>query len=123
MSCIAAIFRFYSAMVIGTLALIPVAYCFAPLWEFAQTIPAEYRDSVLQTLWLSMVAIVAGWLIDDWLPLAAAPEERQGRPSLLRLQDLAPWLQATSVSECEAASPALSPPLKSLPAPEHGSAN
>lgn len=119
MTWLKALFRFYALAVISTIIFIAIASQIAPLWIYVEAIPNKIAVPALQLAWLSMVAIVVGWLIDDWWPEAADQGKPQVRSFRQRLQDLAPWLQGSSASECADEPPVLSPPLKSLPAPEH----
>lgn len=117
MSWLTALLRVYFLVMIGTLVAIPIGYALNPVLYVVDNTPRELGAPALQLMWYLMIAIVAGWLIEDWLPEAARQENSSRPPLRRRLQDLAPWLRSVEVAEYEAEAPALSPPPKSLPAP------
>lgn len=87
MSWIKALAIIYATGVISALVMIPFAYYLAPLWGWFEALPHSVVSTALQFLWLMGVAIVAGWIVDDWLPLTADQEDNQARPWLLQLPD------------------------------------
>lgn len=105
--------------IIALLLIIPLGYAVGVYFAFMEGIPATIRENALQLIWLCILALVAVEFIEDWLERlrAAARSQPPKPPSLRRLQDLAPWLQAVSVSEDAAVPPALSPPLRSRHSP------
>ena len=98
---IRAIFRLYAWIVIGLLLLMAISYVFAPVAVLLHQLPPMVREAGLQLIWLSMVAIVAGWLVDDFLPLGAAPTPPIPDDSPLQLTDQAPWLEGETIADGE----------------------
>lgn len=110
----------YASIALAALVSIPVGYfVIAPGWHFIHSLPPELMQLFLQIGWMTGFALVAAHIIQDYLQPTAGRSYMRAHPDRLRLADQAPWLQVLEVSEGEAAAPALSPPRKSLPSPEH----
>ncbi len=118
LSVISTIFTIYAYMVVGAMVSLALAYPFAPIWYFIHSLPVDLIKYGLEIAWSLGFTIVATWIIEDYWPRSAARSDNPTRPSRLRLRDLVPWLRTVPIDEDEAEAPALSPPRKSLPAPE-----
>lgn len=112
--------RIYAMSVFGALVSIPIAYVLAPVWYAVHEIPYHIMTFILEASWCFGAVIVLGWLVDDWLPLAADQGQEQGPTWLRRFLDQALSSPMKSAAGYADEPPALSPPRKSLPAPERG---
>lgn len=106
-SFLMAMARIYVCLIIGTVAVVllsdilaPVGHVLAPIgsiidlpFAWLRSLSWETRDSLLQLGWLCMVAIVAAWLIDDWLP-SYPPTSSSAHASDSALADQVPALPA-----------------------------
>lgn len=117
---LATIGKVYLWMVAGAALWLAIAYPISPIVSFIQDMNHELRAAIFHCAWLSMVAIVIGWFIDDLIPLTAHRSSQPRPEEPAQLEDLAPWLQSEPAFEHEDEEPDLLPARKSLPAPERG---
>ena len=112
--------RLYLLTLLSAIVVIPIGYALGPVFYIAETTPRTIIEGLALLIYIPMAIAGLFIIFDHWLPGAPDRSSAPKAPSLLQLQDQAPWLRTLSKSEGDAATPALSPPRKSLPVPGRG---
>lgn len=107
----------------GFVLVIPLGYAAGAVLGLLEATPYHVLTFALELSWYFGIAIVLGWFLDEWLPPTAALSLLREHSSGPQFRGQAHGLQDVPISEDEDEPPVLSPPRKSLPAPEYDSTN